>query len=412
MIPYLNEAVESLFQKFANSRTLPKSITERARIGFMSAQGMTNSAISAEVTVNLNTIGMWRQRIVNEIAPMLNTVSEHNPHEVNDIGLELLSDKYRSGRSLKFDNVIRNKIKTLACQQPIDYGYEVDHWSYKLLQEVAIKEHLVDSISIGTIAYILETADIKPWRSEYYMNSKEKYENEELYNKKVDKIVETYDLAATIRENKDEDNDNIQIICVDEKTGIQATERIVEDKPTQCGQIRKMEPEYIRHGTTCLIAGFNVVTGNIDNSLIQSTRNEKDFDQFVQETIDKRPNATHIFIVDNLNTHKSATLVDTVAKRCNISLDLGVKGRSGIKKNVASREEFLSDESHRIRFVYTPKHCSWLNQIEIWFSTLQKQFIKKNNFSSVENLEQRLENYINMYNKNMAHPYKWKYKRG
>ena len=204
MIPYLNEAVESLFQKFANSRTLPKSITERARIGFMSAQGMTNSAISAEVTVNLNTIGMWRQRIVNEIAPMLNTVSEHNPHEVNDIGLELLSDKYRSGRSLKFDNVIRNKIKTLACQQPIDYGYEVDHWSYKLLQEVAIKEHLVDSISIGTIAYILETADIKPWRSEYYMNSKEKYENEELYNKKVDKIVETYDLAATIRENKDE----------------------------------------------------------------------------------------------------------------------------------------------------------------------------------------------------------------
>ena len=136
-----------------------------------------------------------------------------------------------------------------------------------------------------------------------------------------------------------------------------------------------------------------------------------DFDQFINNTIDQRPDDTYVFVVDNLNTHKSATLVDTVAKRCNITVDLGVKGKSGVKKNMQSREEFLSDKSHRIRFVFTPKHSSWLNQIEVWFSTLQRQFIKHNSFTSVANLEQRLENYIDVYNKNFAHPYTWKYKR-
>ena len=246
MIPVFCVAVATLLIKFANSRILPKSIVERAKIALMSADGKSNKEISSEVSVKANTIGIWRRRIVNKIAHILNIVAQNNPQELNQVALELLSDEYRSGRSLKFDNATRNKIKTLACQKPIDYGYEVDHWSYTLLREVAIKEHIVEDISIGTISYILNTADIKPWRSEYYMNSKEKYDDTESYNKKVDEIVETYDLAASIRDKNNEEKETIHVICVDEKTGIQATERVFDDKPTQPGQSRKIEPEYVK----------------------------------------------------------------------------------------------------------------------------------------------------------------------
>ena len=114
-------------------------------------------------------------------------------------------------------------------------------------------------------------------------------------------------------------------------------------------------------------------------------------------------------MADQLNTHKSEMLVRLVAQRCGIDDDLGVKGRHGILKSMASRKRFLSDAGHRIRFVYTPRHCSWLNQVEIWFSILARRLLKRSSFISVEDLKARALQFIEYFNSVLAKPFRWTY---
>lgn len=175
------------------------------------------------------------------------------------------------------------------------------------------------------------------------------------------------------------------------------------------GQVERQEFEYIRHGTQCLIANFAVATGTIVTPSILDTRKEEDFVAHITNTIDTHPQAEWIFIVDQLNTHKSESLVRLVASRCSIDANLGIKGKEGILKSMVTRAAFLSDHSHRIRFVYTPKHASWLNQIEIWFSILVRRLIKRASFFSKQNLRQRILDFIEYFNQTMAKPYKWTY---
>ena len=120
------------------------------------------------------------------------------------------------------------------------------------------------------------------------------------------------------------------------------------------------------------------------------------------------PEAGWNFVLDNLNTNQSESLVILVAKHCGITSDLGVKGKSGVLKSLKSRKAFLTDKSHRIRFVFTPKHCSWLNQIECWFSGLTRRVLTRGNFRSVNELHEKILEYIAFYNAN-AKPTRWKY---
>ncbi len=119
---------------------------------------------------------------------------------------------------------------------------------------------------------------------------------------------------------------------------------------------------------------------------------------------------TLILILDQLNTHKSETLVRLVARHCNLTLELGEKGQSGILASMESRAAFLTDPSHRIRFVYTPKHTSWLNQIEIWFSILVRQLLKRGSFKSVDELTAQMRTFIDYFNRTLANPFQWKFK--
>ena len=200
----------------------------------------------------------------------------------------------------------------------------------------------------------------------------------------------------------------VKVVSTDEKTGIQAIERkIIPLKP---GLVEKQESEYIRHGTKCLISNLEVATGKIIAPSIGDSRTELDFLEHIKQTVKEDESAEWIFIVDQLNTHKSASLVQWVAKQCQYQGDLGKKGVSGILKNMETRALFLQDSSHRIRFVYTPKHASWLNQIECWFSILVRRLIKRNSFCSTKDLQEKIAQFIDYFNETMAKPFKWTYK--
>jgi DDE superfamily endonuclease len=197
-------------------------------------------------------------------------------------------------------------------------------------------------------------------------------------------------------------------VSIDEMTAIQALERAAPTKSVRPGLVERREFEYIRHGTQTLIANLEVASGQVIHPSLGPTRTETDFVAHIAQTVATDPDAAWTLVVDHLNIHQSEGLVIWVAQHAQLTADLGQKGKTGILATMVSRAAFLADPAHRVHFVYTPKHSSWLNQIELWFSILMRRLLKRASFLSIDDLRHRILDFIAFFNRT-AKPFKWTY---
>lgn len=199
---------------------------------------------------------------------------------------------------------------------------------------------------------------------------------------------------------------NRHVISVDEKTSIQALERKSGRAPQSKGAHKRIEFEYKRHGAATLIAAVNVENGKVLHHRLGNSHKEGDFAAFIKAAVAMLPEMDEVIILaDQLDTHKSEALVRWLAEED--GEEVGRKGKSGILKNQASRMAYLESGHHRVRFLFTPKHCSWLNPIENWFAKLQRHVIKEGSFNDKADLCKKINEYIVYHNAEMAKPLKW-----
>jgi transposase len=275
-------------------------------------------------------------------------------------------------------------------------GTPVSHWSLEDLATRILQDAHYRDMSRSTIQRILAQADLKPHKVRSWMHS----DDPEFEARALD-ICRLY-LRAPVLYRQGE-----LLLCTDEKTGIQALERKYPDKPAAPGLPALREPEYIRHGTRCLLATFVVATGLVYGD-VTAHRTNQDFRGHIRHTVgwlgERYPQATKFhWVMDNLNTHWSLEVCRLFA-RLN-----GVTFEEKKLKRGPERRAFLTDESHRHVIHYTPKHGSWLNQVELWFSVLERRVIRRGNFLSKADLMRKILAYIDYHNVYKAHPYAWTY---
>jgi transposase len=279
----------------------------------------------------------------------------------------------------------------------------VTSWTGKELADEAQKRGLVDSISGSHVNRVRREVDLQPHRSQYWCNTTEK--DPERFQTQVETVCQTY-LEAPQRYAQF----NTHTVCVDEMTGLQANERRAPTKLPKPGQTAKEEHQYTRHGAVCVTGNWHVVQGQLLATTIAETRDNQDFAQHIAQTIALDPTAGWIFVVDNLNTPCGEPLVRLVADHLGIDrATLGAVKKEGVLKSMVSRRAFLSDPTHRIRFVYLPKHSSWLNQIEIIFGVISRRVVRRGSFTSKLDLIEKLKRFIQYFNATIAQPMNWTY---
>jgi transposase len=328
--------------------TTPQRAVERALIVLAAADGQGSRTIARGLGMTRNTVRKWCRRFAAESV----------------VGL---ADDARPGRPRLISAEERCLVIATACQEPANHGL-IGHssWSAGLLAQVLTASGRVLSISARSVQRILKVAAIKPHRCAYW-----KQPIDPDFEAKMRPVINLYLHPPA----------DGPVVCADEKTCIQALRRRFADLlPTRPGQLRRRSVEYIRHGTRCLTAGLFVHTGKVIG-MVTPSRPKEVFLAFLDLLDATVPQSQVIHLVlDNLNTHRGAHIAT-----------------------------WLAVHPGRLKIYYLPFHASWLNQIELWFSTLQRRCLRLGDFSSGDDLVAKILAFMDTYNRLHAHPYRWTY---
>ena len=317
-------------ERWTRSSSVSAGLAQRARIVLLAGQGVANSQIATRVGVSVPTVLKWRGRFAGK-------------------GLAGLEDKARSGRPRRVD---RAKV-IAATLKPPPKKYGVTHWSTRLLGK-----HL--RIGDATVAAIWREAGIQPWRSGSFRFSTDP----ELVGKVTD-VVGLY-LAPP---------QNSIVLCVDEKSQIQALDRTAPVLPTQPHLIERRSSDYVRHGTTTLFAALEIGTGHITGALKPRHRRQE-FLAFLRQVARAYPEVDLHLVMDNYAAHKTPEV------------------RAWLSANP------------RVRVHFTPTHASWMNLVEVWFSIIERQAIHRGTYTSVKDLNAKIRQFIDGWN-DRCHPFTW-----
>src|SRR4051794_9885260 len=398
----ISERQQEILQTLARSLTAASRLRQRASIIVLAFDGLLNQEIAPRVGLTHRQVGRWRRRWAEAWDRLIDIECCESRAVLRRAIESVLTDDPRPGAPAKFTPEQVTQILAVACEPPEESGRPITHWTARELTDEVLKRRVVTSISPSQVSRYLREAVLQPHESRYWLNTTEK--GPRRFEEQVKTVCDTY-LAAPERERAEQTH----TVSVNEMTGLQALERIASSKAMIAGKPQPIEFEYTRHGTSCLIANLVVTTGELLKPTIGPTRTEADFAGHIEQTVATDPEGSWVFVVDNLNIHCSESLVKLVAEACEVATDLGKKGVRGVLKSVASRQAFLSKSSHRIRFVYLPKHSSWLNQIEVVFGVIMRKVIRRGSFTSVADLRTKLLNFIAYFNRVFAKPFRWTY---
>jgi transposase len=334
-------------EKRARSQCEEHRIVVRARMIVMACEGLSNAEIARRVGTTPGTVRKWRDRV--EARPKVSS----------------LRDAERSGRPARVPVAVRCELVKLACTRPADQKKKLPYsqvWTRPLLQKALFAE-TAQMLSLSEIGRILRCGGLRPHRIRLWLHSPDPE-----FQPKVEAICGLY--LAPPR--------NATVLCIDEKPGMQALEhRYALHFNVRDGEVRR-EFEYIRHGTSTLIAAFDVGTGRVFGRCRRRTA--EGLVRFMEEVAKRYPSGDVYVIWDNLNVHH------------------GPRWKA-----------FNERHGGRFHFVYTPKHASWVNQVEIWFGLLARAVLKNASFTTRSELESAVRSYIATWNR-AAHPFRWTFR--
>jgi len=344
---YIPESTHTELQKILRATTSSVREAFRSKIILFAAEGRSYSSIAQALMTTVSTVRKWVNRFIK------------------DPSLKSLVDARRSGRPHIIPSEAKCEVVKFACSDVLKEAPETGNvWTIKALQN-RIENSTGVTISKSEISRILNDDALRPHKVKMWLHSPDP-----LFKEKTNAIASLY---------LNQPPDAI-ILCIDEKTGMQAIERKRSLAPKHKGCGVRMDSEYRRHGTQTLIACFDVRTGKVYGEC-GKTRKMTDLVSFMEKIAKLYPTQKVFIIWDNLNTHCSSYWV-----------------------------EFNKKHGDRFDFVYTPKHGSWLNQIEIWFGILQRKKLKNGSFTSEEELRTAVVKFIKKWNEEECHPFRWQFR--